>query len=250
MGQLIADGALRRVADVVDAGTQAPPVPGRLPASVLSSLAALVPCDAVAFADLDPERAAHYANDEASDGVVRYLPEPTFDDPDDPFWRHYGLSRFCSYPTRTGDDTSVVMSSDFYSNREWKATPMYVEVFAEWNVSFELMCSLPSVGSRSRRVLFFRSGVRNFTDDDRFALALLRPHLTEMVGRRRAGTSAPALTDRQVELLRLVADGRTNTEIAATLHVSPHTVRTHLTNIFERLGVSNRAAAVARVFST
>ncbi|MDQ1696871.1 MAG: hypothetical protein QOJ03_2224, partial [Frankiaceae bacterium] len=55
---------------------------------------------------------------------------------------------------------------------------------------------------------------------------------------------------RQNELMRLVADGCTNAEIAAMLHLSPHTVRTHLANIFERLGVSRRSAAVARVFST
>lgn len=53
------------------------------------------------------------------------------------------------------------------------------------------------------------------------------------------------LTDRELEVLRLVAQGRTNREIAATLVLSEHTVRRHLQNVFGRLGVSSRAAAAA-----
>ncbi len=53
------------------------------------------------------------------------------------------------------------------------------------------------------------------------------------------------LTGREVEVLRLVAAGRTNREIAAELVLSPHTVARHLNNIFAKLGVSSRAAATA-----
>jgi len=53
------------------------------------------------------------------------------------------------------------------------------------------------------------------------------------------------LTDRELEVLRLVAQGRTNREIAEALVLSEHTVRRHLQNVFGRLGVSSRAAAVA-----
>jgi DNA-binding NarL/FixJ family response regulator len=45
-----------------------------------------------------------------------------------------------------------------------------------------------------------------------------------------------------------VAAGHTNLQIASMLHVSKHTVRTHLENIFERLQVTSRAAAVMRAF--
>jgi DNA-binding NarL/FixJ family response regulator len=53
------------------------------------------------------------------------------------------------------------------------------------------------------------------------------------------------LTDRQTEVLRLVAAGNTNREIATVLVLSDKTVKRHLDNIFDRIGVSNRAAATA-----
>ncbi len=52
-------------------------------------------------------------------------------------------------------------------------------------------------------------------------------------------------TARELEVLRRVAKGRTNGEIAAELSLSQHTVRRHLQNLFRRLGVSSRAAATA-----
>ena len=56
----------------------------------------------------------------------------------------------------------------------------------------------------------------------------------------------PRLTPRQKDLLRLVAAGHTNTQIARRLGISEGTVRTHLENIYQRLQVSSRAAAVTR----
>jgi DNA-binding CsgD family transcriptional regulator len=57
--------------------------------------------------------------------------------------------------------------------------------------------------------------------------------------------SDPPLTDREREILELVAAGKTNAEIAETIWIAPGTVRKHLENIFEKLGVHTRTAAVA-----
>ena len=57
-----------------------------------------------------------------------------------------------------------------------------------------------------------------------------------------------AVTDREVEVLRLVALGRTNRQIAGELSISEKTVERHLGNIFTKLGVSNRAAATAHAY--
>lgn len=59
----------------------------------------------------------------------------------------------------------------------------------------------------------------------------------------RAQAGSPYLTRREVEILQLVAEGRTNKEIAARLWVTMNTVKFHLSNIYAKLGVSNRAEA-------
>jgi DNA-binding NarL/FixJ family response regulator len=56
------------------------------------------------------------------------------------------------------------------------------------------------------------------------------------------------LTERELEVLRLVAAGKSNHAIAVDLHLSDHTVRRHLQNIFRKLDVSSRAAATAFAF--
>jgi ATP/maltotriose-dependent transcriptional regulator MalT len=59
---------------------------------------------------------------------------------------------------------------------------------------------------------------------------------------------AHGLSPRELEVLRLVAAGKTNREIASTLVVSEHTVARHLQNIFAKLGVTSRTAATAFAF--
>jgi DNA-binding NarL/FixJ family response regulator len=53
------------------------------------------------------------------------------------------------------------------------------------------------------------------------------------------------LTSREVEVLRLVAEGHTNREVAQTLLIGGDTVKRHLDNVFAKLGVSSRTAAAA-----
>ena len=57
------------------------------------------------------------------------------------------------------------------------------------------------------------------------------------------------LTRREVEVLRLMASGATNRILATRLHVSPATIRNHTHHIFEKLGVSNRVAAITYAIS-
>ena len=57
------------------------------------------------------------------------------------------------------------------------------------------------------------------------------------------------LTAREREILIWVSRGKTNKEIAQILWISPGTVRKHLENIYEKLGVSNRAGAVGALLT-
>ncbi|HZI03514.1 MAG TPA: LuxR C-terminal-related transcriptional regulator, partial [Archangium sp.] len=61
--------------------------------------------------------------------------------------------------------------------------------------------------------------------------------------RSAASASAPALTERELDVLRLLATGRTNKEIAQQLGISGRTVQHHTIHIYEKLGVDTRAAA-------
>jgi DNA-binding CsgD family transcriptional regulator len=67
----------------------------------------------------------------------------------------------------------------------------------------------------------------------------------EAVSRRAAAKAAGGLTAREVEVLRLVAAGKTNRAIAEELVISEKTVARHMSNIFTKLGISSRSAATA-----
>jgi ATP/maltotriose-dependent transcriptional regulator MalT len=67
------------------------------------------------------------------------------------------------------------------------------------------------------------------------------------MGRLRGPAREP-LSQRELEVIGLVARGSTNREAAATLFISEATVKTHLLHIYAKLGVKDRAAAVAAAF--
>jgi len=71
----------------------------------------------------------------------------------------------------------------------------------------------------------------------------------KLVSRVRADAAServPSLSPREREVLALVADGRSNPEIARTLYLGEATVKTHLLHVFEKLGVNDRTRAVTR----
>jgi DNA-binding CsgD family transcriptional regulator len=110
-------------------------------------------------------------------------------------------------------------------------------------------------GAGGARLEFDRAGP-DFGERDRAVLDLLLPHLKQF--RRSAATrrresaghvnGADRLTLREREILHRVAEGRTNAEVAWLLRISPQTVRKHLENAYEKLGVHARTGAVAALF--
>jgi DNA-binding CsgD family transcriptional regulator len=72
-----------------------------------------------------------------------------------------------------------------------------------------------------------------------------KPELARLTSRT---ADAQGLSRRELEVLRLVASGKSNRELAAALVISEHTVARHVQNIFAKLGVSSRAAATAFAF--
>jgi DNA-binding NarL/FixJ family response regulator len=78
--------------------------------------------------------------------------------------------------------------------------------------------------------------------------SVLDPNVTEGIFGRIGGKDSDALTDRELNCLQLLADGRSTKEIAAEMHLAEETVKTHLKSIYKKLAVRDRTEAVAEAF--
>jgi PAS domain S-box-containing protein len=81
-------------------------------------------------------------------------------------------------------------------------------------------------------------------------LTAIGRELGRFLSRRRAELGPRPLTEREIEVLRLAAEGLSGPAIAEQLVLSPATVKTHFEHIYEKLGVGDRAAAVAQALRT
>jgi DNA-binding CsgD family transcriptional regulator len=220
--------------------------------SLLADLMGQIRCDSVLLKGFDGTRQAYWFRQ----GSPVNAPPSGWEDLDRVYWTHYRASRFCSYPARSGDLRSIVKYSDFYSARQWHSTAMYTDYVRLKGDEHCLMLCLPeapqgttATPERHVRLYIIRGPGPDFSERDRALLVLLRPHLHQAyLAAERRRHPVPRLTPRQNELLRLLAAGHTNTQIARQLGISEGTVRTHLEHIYDKLGVSSRTAAVTRAF--
>ena len=74
--------------------------------------------------------------------------------------------------------------------------------------------------------------------------SVLAPAVAARLMNRMRGPAEEALSGREIEVLQLVAKGKSNKEIGKALHISIATVKTHLIHIYAKLGVDDRTAAV------
>jgi DNA-binding NarL/FixJ family response regulator len=84
--------------------------------------------------------------------------------------------------------------------------------------------------------------------DPAVAAMVLKVFRSSSAPSKSAAEGAPGLTDRELEVLRLMAIGRTNREIADQLFISERTVKTHIGHIFTKLDVRDRVAAVLTAY--
>jgi DNA-binding CsgD family transcriptional regulator len=153
------------------------------------------------------------------------------------------------YPHSPSDPAPVLRWSDRLSQIAMGRLDLYQEV------------SRP-LGIESSLTIFLRDGVRilggfafdrfhgDFSDRDLELLEALTPHLLQLAKNANARWPEPTaqLTPREREILAWVARGKSNHEIATTLYVSPGTIKKHLDNIYAKLDVPNRTAAISRAF--
>src|SRR5580692_10982210 len=248
---------LRALAAIVSQDRPDLPDGEGLPPSLLADLMGQIRCDVISL-DLGESGQHAYS-------ILQDIPASSddelkaFENLDPALWEHWWACRWdCEsniYPERTGDLRSVVKPSDFYSARQWHSTGMYSDYHRPWGIEHELQLCLPdsaglSAGpGRNVRLYLYRGPGPDFSERDRAVLTLLRPHLHQtFLDAERRRHPVPRLTPRQKDLLHLLAAGHTNTQIARRLGISEGTVRTHLENIYERLHVSSRTAAVTHAF--
>jgi DNA-binding CsgD family transcriptional regulator len=234
---------LRLLREIVAAPTT-PESGDLLPDSAMQALAAVIACDDISFQVMDPVRETTWCQTWAD------VEADVDDQLERLFWAGFWQCRACSYPQLTGDCETVTRLSDHFSRNEFSRLAMS-DYFAIAGVRHEVMVPLPAAGRLDRRLLMFRCDGTDFTDREVLLLTLLRPHLHTLdLRQRRAREGCSPLTPRQTEILRLVAVGMTNAQIARALVLSEATVGKHLEHIYDRLQVSSRTAAVTALDHT
>ena len=249
------DRDLRALAGVVNEHRSDAPARDGMPPSLLADLAGQIPCDVVALGGFDSARRQTwflqsipwFTGPDRGEGVV-------VSDVDPVNWAQYWDCLLCSHPDRTGDLRSVIGIGDFYSGRQWQSLGTRCGICRPLGFDHALMLTLPaatgSLPGRTLRLFFFRESGTDFSERDRALLTLLRPHLRQAyLDAERSRHPTPRVTARQRDLLHLLAAGHTNAQIARRLGITEGTVRTHLKNIYARLDVTNRTAAVTRARS-
>jgi DNA-binding NarL/FixJ family response regulator len=137
---------------------------------------------------------------------------------------------------------------------EGNASAALTELRTAWRLWREL--EVPYEAARAQALI--AAACRNLGDHDSATLELHAACCafeqlearTDLARVRPSGSdrSAAGLTSRELQVLRLVATGRTNRAIAGELRLSEKTVARHISNIFNKLNVSSRAAATAYAF--
>ncbi len=239
---------LRRAVGLVDSLAELDD-PADFAGIVLPRLAALVGCDVITYNEIGP-----------APGQTRYADYPAgaLDPATQPaFAAHVHEHPLVNHYRATGDGEPV-MISDFLTRQQFHRLGLYTEFFRGIPVEHQVAISLPGPDQEVIGIAMSRAR-HDFCDEDRALLSALRAPLIAALlrarRRRQAGQAYTAmggdglsdLTERENQILRLVADGRTNASIARALEVSPRTVAKHLEHIYRKVRVSSRAAAVSRM---
>lgn len=215
-----------------------------LPWALLHELGELIPCDSLEASWQDTPR-------------WELLDQP-LNDPGDitpaaaaayaAIYREHYWTSACSYPDRTGDTAAVFRVSDLQSDRELTNSAMFTDLLKPLGSRHEMfVCLSDGTPGQTLRLLFYRGPGSDFTERHLAILTLLQPHLQHAYDRaRRHRRGVDPLTPREREVMRLVTEGCTNSQVARRLDISPATVGKHLENVYSRLGVTSRTAAVAR----
>jgi len=244
---VLTDQDVRNLLNVLEPG-DAPDGGDIFYADVLLGLKQLIPCDQLTFQLMDVREQRIRLLGASDQGLQRAESIGAQDAFLQVFWQEFWNDDGCAGPLLTSDYATVRRRSDFWTERDYANTPLGSLFVNELGLRRHVLVPMTPLGGTDRRLLLFRGAGPDFTERELSMLRLVRPHLAELHARRdRELRGEPNLTPRQWEILRQVATGASNTQIASTLGLSEATVRKHLENIFLRLHVLSRTEALARV---
>ena len=217
-------------------------------ADVLTGLRELIPCTDITFQLMYvPEQRLKvlFVND---GGVQRDEAVGMADEFTTLFWHQFWEEEGCAGHLGTGDYSTLLHHAETSRTRAYANTPLG-SVFIARGERDEILVPMTPLGGTDRRLMLWRNtDWPDFSEREMAMLSLARPHIAELhVQRDRELRGVPHLTPRQWEVLRHVAKGAGNIQIARSLGVSEATVGKHLENIFMRLDVRSRTEAVAAV---
>src|SRR5258707_10380704 len=237
---------LRRAVGLVDSLAELDD-PADFAGIVLPGLARVVGCDVLTYNEIGPAPGqTRYADYPA--GVLDPATQPVFAAHvhEHPLVNHYRV-------TGSGEP---VMISDFLTQQGLHRLGLYAEFFRGIPVEHQMALSLPGPDQQVIGVALSRARY-DFCEEDRALLSVLRaPLIAALIRARRhrqarqvytavACSGLADLTEREIQILRLVADGRTNASIARALEVSPRTVAKHPGHIYRKFRGSSRAATLS-----
>jgi DNA-binding CsgD family transcriptional regulator len=227
---------------ILDAAAQCGTAPDRSTSegtvqALLDALCALVPSDVVFWNSFT----LPVPGGPRDDGQLVSAPRgrPAIRAPMDPWLEHLE-----EHPIMSGRYGPVASISDVISAREFRHTWLFQEAFRPAGLGHEIGLELSHRPDEMNVVVFSREPGRDYSDRDHLVLELLRPHVDRAM--RRLSSPPPALTPRQEEVLRLVGEGLTDTQVARRLHLSERTVGKHLENIYARTGTHSRLQALTQ----
>lgn len=221
------------------------------PATALTVSRSLIGCTEASFNEID---LVH--------GGFKALVEP-LDDRHEVLNEAFGLflhqHPVVAHVARTGDSTPLAIS-DFLCPTDFHRLPLHGEFYGHLGIEDQLSTTFSAVpGQMVLALAIDRDG--GFCERDRTMVAALQPHLAAAYANAVRFTKALAgaagdpertedanarlgrLTDRQLELLELIACGSTNAQVAYILGLRLGTVKKHVEHILERLEVETRLAA-------
>ena len=218
---------------------------GEFRRGLLTSLQRAVPSDWVSINEVTPDRVFAITEPDLDQAWLDLFTELAHENP---LYQRY---------LHTGDGRSYRFS-DVTTREELEATELYRRFYEPLGVRHQIAFTLPSEPDRVLAIALSRED-SDYTDDERDLLDRARPFLIQAYNNAVAYSEREedptaklesvllraGLTAREAEVMRLVALGGSNRDIAARLGLSDRTVQKHLERAFPKLGATTRSAAAA-----